>query len=226
MEKILCIKCGREFHVKPSRKNKAKYCSKACHAAGTIVKPRSEITRPCDSCSKEYRITKSQIGTSRCCSRACLAAVQSAERSGKNTGPQNPSWKTGIQTYRQQKKMACERCSSTKYLVVHHIDEDRSNNTESNLETLCKKCHQTHHDCIESLIPRDPEPSVCEICSTTFIRKTFRQKYCSKKCNSTATEKRRPVQQCPLCETNFHPTCTSQVCCSKACSNKYRTKHR
>jgi 5-methylcytosine-specific restriction endonuclease McrA len=39
----------------------------------------------------------------------------------------------------------CNRCASTKHLVAHHIDHDRTNNELSNFEILCKKCHQAHH---------------------------------------------------------------------------------
>lgn len=30
-------------------------------------------------------------------------------------------------------------------LVVHHRDSDRTNNSDSNLETLCFNCHITRH---------------------------------------------------------------------------------
>jgi predicted DNA-binding protein YlxM (UPF0122 family) len=57
-------------------------------------------------------------------------------------------WETGICGYRKFKKDKCERCQSTKYLIVHHKDENRKNNIISNLETLCRSCHQAHHGVI------------------------------------------------------------------------------
>lgn len=39
----------------------------------------------------------------------------------------------------------CNRCSSVKNLLAHHIDHDRTNNNLSNFEILCKACHQAHH---------------------------------------------------------------------------------
>lgn len=54
-------------------------------------------------------------------------------------------YKTGEFSYRKYKKTSCERCFSDKFLIVHHKDENRQNNILSNLETLCRKCHQTHH---------------------------------------------------------------------------------
>jgi hypothetical protein len=62
-------------------------------------------------------------------------------------GKEHPGYKTGIGIYRKQRKDSCERCGSTKFLCVHHKDEDRSNNVPSNLETVCKRCHQIEHEC-------------------------------------------------------------------------------
>lgn len=31
------------------------------------------------------------------------------------------------------------------HFEVHHIDEDKSNNNDSNLEFLCKRCHMFKH---------------------------------------------------------------------------------
>lgn len=39
----------------------------------------------------------------------------------------------------------CEKCGSTKNLLVHHIDHNRSHNYKANLMVLCKRCHQEHH---------------------------------------------------------------------------------
>lgn len=47
----------------------------------------------------------------------------------------------------------CNRCgkdlinASRWHWCVHHIDHDRSNNSNENLELLCKRCHQIEHDC-------------------------------------------------------------------------------
>lgn len=47
-------------------------------------------------------------------------------------------------------KSECERCGSKEFLVVHHKDRNRSNSDPSNLETLCKSCHQIEHRCWEN----------------------------------------------------------------------------
>lgn len=59
-------------------------------------------------------------------------------QSGKN----NNNYKNGISMYAKKKKSKCERCGSTKNLMVHHKDGNRKNNSASNLKTLCWSCHE------------------------------------------------------------------------------------
>lgn len=46
---------------------------------------------------------------------------------------------------RKFRKLACEACSGTTRLHVHHVDEDWTNNDPPNLQTLCVFCHQFWH---------------------------------------------------------------------------------
>ena len=41
----------------------------------------------------------------------------------------------------------CRFCGfqASKYQEIHHLDDDHTNNHESNLVTVCTLCHQTHH---------------------------------------------------------------------------------
>ena len=69
------------------------------------------------------------------------------------------NYKDGSYTYEtirseiKNKVRYCERCN--KDLVnaghyewaVHHKDHNHYNNDGSNLELLCKRCHQIEHDC-------------------------------------------------------------------------------
>lgn len=74
---------------------------------------------------------------------------------GAQLGTDNHMYKTGIGTYSEKAfefyGRMCNRCSSTEYLVVHHNDEDRTNNDISNLEVLCKSCHQKYHETRDEL---------------------------------------------------------------------------
>ncbi len=57
-------------------------------------------------------------------------------------GENNNNYKNGISMYPKYKKSKCERCGSTRNLMVHHKDENRKNNKPSNLQTLCWSCHE------------------------------------------------------------------------------------
>jgi len=46
---------------------------------------------------------------------------------------------------RKHLKMCCEACGWTTSLHAHHIDQDISNNHPSNIQTLCKHCHDFWH---------------------------------------------------------------------------------
>ena len=39
----------------------------------------------------------------------------------------------------------CARCCRPGALELHHVDHDRTNNTDDNLEVLCRSCHIRHH---------------------------------------------------------------------------------
>ena len=131
------------------------FCSVHCRnsANGKKVGGRNwhGHTKTCEECGTVFKIPPQRVDTARACSRKCLGRIQSRESKGKRTGAANANWKGGIQTYRQYRKDACERCGSTRFLVVHHKDEDRYNNALENLETLCKRCHQLHHKAHQNL---------------------------------------------------------------------------
>ena len=46
---------------------------------------------------------------------------------------------------RKHIKKYCEACGSTTRLQVHHIDQHPENNQASNIQTLCKSCHDFWH---------------------------------------------------------------------------------
>jgi hypothetical protein len=79
-------------------------------------------------------------------------------RKGYNQkGSANNNWVSGIGAYRHADlPKECNRCGSDKFLCVHHKDGNRHNNEISNLERLCKRCHQISHGCID-VLPKDGE---------------------------------------------------------------------
>ena len=86
--------------------------------------------------------------------------VQVGIGSGGTTGSwdQNHMYKNGSGSFRnygrklKEAGVPCNRCgkdltdAKRGEWCSHHKDHNRSNNTIENLELLCKRCHQMHHD--------------------------------------------------------------------------------
>lgn len=72
-----------------------------------------------------------------------VARVEKKRKGNYNqAGANNNNYKNGISTYTQHKHSSCQKCGSTKNLMVHHKDGNRKNNKPSNLITLCWSCHE------------------------------------------------------------------------------------
>jgi len=54
-------------------------------------------------------------------------------------------WGTYHLRAKKFKKDACEACDYRKALQVHHVDQNPENNDPTNLQTLCKHCHDFWH---------------------------------------------------------------------------------
>jgi len=83
--------------------------------------------------------------------------------SGAVRGKNNPSWKGGISKFsysfdwrtickniKYRDNWTCQGCKETRKrwgnnLHVHHIDENKFNNSSDNLVSLCSKCHRIIH---------------------------------------------------------------------------------
>lgn len=117
----VCIVCGGE--IAPEKYSSAKYCGKRCAArVGSYL-----------HAVRTGRIKNPGVGSG-----------------GDQRGEKNPAYKSGIANYSKvgfaHYGRKCNRCGSEKNLLVHHQDEDRTNNAIENLEVLCKGCHQKHHE--------------------------------------------------------------------------------
>lgn len=111
-----CLKCEKPLT------SKRKYCSKKCQGAYL---------------QQKYRI------------RHSLIQKPGVGSGGNQFDDKNHQFKNGWTTYRRKAfdnlPNLCNRCRSTKFLLVHHKDHNRMNSDLENLEVLCKKCHQEHH---------------------------------------------------------------------------------
>jgi hypothetical protein len=58
---------------------------------------------------------------------------------------------------------ACELCGSKLRLGLHHRDNDRTNNSPENLQTLCPSCHTSLH-WAQGKKPWRRHPPSCTVC--------------------------------------------------------------
>lgn len=67
------------------------------------------------------------------------------------SGVEHPNFKGGSNAHYYRRiafeayGTACQKCGSTRNILVHHKDEDRHNSDLSNLEVLCRSCHNRMH---------------------------------------------------------------------------------
>lgn len=125
IKEFVCRRCGETFKLKAAW---AWYCP-SCRKKRDV-----EI----NMAVKKRKIPTTEIG---------VGSGNSSKNKGHYT---HGSFKTGIQAYRNiyrdaHKDIKCELCGSTRYLCIHHKDENRYNNKLDNLQCLCKSCHQKHH---------------------------------------------------------------------------------
>ncbi len=72
-----------------------------------------------------------------------------AVRSGKVQPSREYNHRIAKADIRTKPTFICNRCKEvkgTKYLNLHHIDHDRSNDDPINFEALCTICHREHHN--------------------------------------------------------------------------------
>lgn len=106
-----------------------------CMDCGTITSRTGQCQKRCPIC-REINTKLKNV----------KLHLDTYKRKGYNqAGKNNNAYKTGIGSYKQKIKCNCEFCGNSKYLCVHHIDENRFNNEEDNLATLCRSCHVIVH---------------------------------------------------------------------------------
>lgn len=127
-------------------KLKCKYCDEFKHV--------SSISRHENACNsnlanqKECPVCYSIFSTKgTTCSYSCSNTYF---RSGEN----NPNWKES--SYRTTcflyHKKECIICGEANIVEVHHMDEDKENNTPSNLMPLCPTHHQYYHSRFKDIV--------------------------------------------------------------------------
>lgn len=148
---IPCAKCQRVFSCKPSwqKNGGGLYCSRVCQYAAR----RRGRTIQCSTCGKERYKSPKELNASKSRNYFCSKPCQTTWRNGLYKGPRHPLWKGGRSVdYRgimlqSGRVPLCQMCATNdeRVLCVHHRDEDRSNNEETNLVWLCYNCHHLVH---------------------------------------------------------------------------------
>jgi len=102
-----------------------------------------KIEKDCPVCGLKFTTQKrGDKREKKTCSYSCS---NSFFRSGKD----NPNWKETSTQYRtkcfEYHKKECIICGEFKVIEVHHLDENRSNNSPENLVPLCPTHHKYWH---------------------------------------------------------------------------------
>lgn len=154
---VYCIQCNQPFETYLSnlQRGNGKYCSPECQykamsGEGSGLWTGGTFELKCEFCGKPFTVRRHRKDLSRFCSNICNVRFNALTHKGEN----NPHWRGGDSApyppefnniLKRQIKLRdshkCQWCQAEKYLQVHHIDYDKSNNLESNLITLCRPCH-------------------------------------------------------------------------------------
>lgn len=155
-----CPVCNKKL------KGGQRYCSEECKVKRREekkLKRRKEKLIKCEECEALFYPVNSNI---KYCSMECKNKAHSSRMTGLN----NSNYKTG-ENYKSEfikirekikarDNFKCRYCmceeeiitylskgeeKKKSNLVIHHIDENKHNNSESNLLTLCASCHITLH---------------------------------------------------------------------------------
>jgi 5-methylcytosine-specific restriction endonuclease McrA len=114
-EELTCDQCGDVFEVKPSHKDKRRFCSKDCqaeHLSGVTGEDhplwdREELE--CPTCGDSFQVKTSHAPRRKYCSNECYA-----EGKAEITGPDHPLW--------ERVEMECGVCGSAFYSKPAHTE--------------------------------------------------------------------------------------------------------
>jgi hypothetical protein len=150
MVQVLCARCGKEFYGKPSHiaLGYNKYCSRGCH----FLSMRKGKWFKCDGCGVDIYRTPKYIRASKSKKYFCNKSCQTKWRNSEFSGKRHANWQHGRGSYRNIMQRAgidavCSLCMSNdeRVMVVHHKDQNRTNNAIDNLIWLCRNCHYLVH---------------------------------------------------------------------------------
>ena len=163
---VTCQICNKQFNapLKEVKRGNSKYCSRICSNLG-VSKTRllkgnltKEHNTKCEYCGKTFYRNKSKKSLSKSgiyfCCRNHKDLGQRIEANIKDIQPSHYGKSDPSNSNRYRKlafrylELKCNKCGYDKYpniLEVHHKDLNRNNESISNLEILCSRCHDEFH---------------------------------------------------------------------------------
>lgn len=132
---IICKTCNKEF-IFPKWQNRI-YCSTKCY---TISRLKPQTIFHCQYCGIGF-VDEKRYKYRKFCSNQCKGKIHHKE------------WKPSYSSIRKRYEIRglikkCEKCGYNAHpeiLGIHHIDENRRNNSKENLIVLCPNCHSLEH---------------------------------------------------------------------------------
>ena len=124
-----------------------------CRECGASFVLRAKTACYCPSCRKKVKSRRQMLYRASKDPNVLVGVGKGGHQLGKD----NHSYIDGRTAYRRTyfennpKSGVCEICGSTRNLVVHHIDKDRTNADPGNLIILCKSCHAQVHGLVANL---------------------------------------------------------------------------
>jgi hypothetical protein len=153
----ICQWCGNGMPGNRGRK----YCSPACQKAARPLRAMPE--RGCHCCGLVFqpKTTRQQFCSNQCADTMHAARMRGAGNPHYKTGTSYAKWFTEMRPLiLERDRHQCVVCKVAEVLrpitwrgqtvqrsnlVIHHINEDVTDNTPQNLVALCKTCHARHH---------------------------------------------------------------------------------
>lgn len=138
----ICVICKKDYSVDFKSAKKSVSCSKKCYE-----KYRGGLKiADCMYCGKDVlgRQTSNRRKDFIFCSKSCHGRFKIRLKE-----PKSYSRKVYWNKIKNKEKICCDLCNITDIhiLTIHHIDENRKNNSLDNLQLLCYNCHyKIHHE--------------------------------------------------------------------------------
>jgi len=110
--------------------------------------------------------------------------------------------------------------------VIHHLDEDKDNNSQNNLQLVTREQHRKiHHELAKT-------ERICLVCGKKYFSSNLNctSKFCSSACKSRYKYYNSPnneIRKCECCGKEFSvPKTFNNRFCSKSCSTTFNNKKK